>query len=156
MTDGPTFRVEIVTGGADVAGALADLHAICFAQSAQETWSENTISTLLKTPGTVGAIALAPEGGAVGFILGRAIGDDGEVLTLCVSPRARRQGVATALIAKLRELLAPRQRLMLEVAINNEGARKLYQGLGFGEVGRRPGYYKRGGKSIDALVLASG
>jgi ribosomal-protein-alanine N-acetyltransferase len=155
VTDGPTFRVETVTGGADVAGVLADLHAICFAQSAQETWSESTISTLLKTPGNVAAIALAPEGGAVGFVIGRAIGDDGEVLTLCVSPQARRQGVATALIAELGELLAPRRRLLLEVAINNEGARKLYQGLGFGEVGRRPGYYKRGGKSVDALVLAS-
>jgi ribosomal-protein-alanine N-acetyltransferase len=91
----------------------------------------------------------------VGFVIGRAIGDDGEVLTLCVSPQARRQGIATALIAELGELLAPRRRLLLEVAINNEGARKLYQGLGFGEVGRRPGYYKRGGKSVDALVLAS-
>ena len=75
---------------------------------------------------------------------------------LCVSPTARRQGIATALIVKLRELLAPRQRLLLEVAVNNQGARKLYQRLGFDEVGRRPGYYKRGGKSVDALVLANG
>ncbi|NNE84214.1 MAG: GNAT family N-acetyltransferase [Alphaproteobacteria bacterium] len=156
MTDRPNFRVETVTGGADVAGVLADLHATCFAQSAQETWSENTIATLLRAPGNVGAIAVAPHGGAIGFIIGRAIGDEGEVLTLCVSPTARRQGIATALIVKLRELLAPRQRLLLEVAVNNQGARKLYLRLGFDEVGRRPGYYKRGGKSVDALVLANG
>lgn len=156
MTDRPAFRIETVSGSVEIAGALADLHATCFAQSAQEIWSANTITTLLQAPGNVGAVAVASDGGAIGFIIGRATGDEGEVLTLCVSPQARRQGVAIALITRLRELLAPRQRLLLEVAVNNQGALKLYKRLGFDEIGRRPGYYKRGGKSVDALVLANG
>ena len=83
------------------------------------------------------------------------IADEGEVLTLCVSPRARRLGVATALFGELKELLAPRRRILLEVAITNQAALGLYESLGFKEVGRRPAYYRRDGKTVDALVLAS-
>ncbi len=43
---------------------------------------------------------------------------------------------------------------MLEVAITNQGARQLYERLGFCEVGRRPAYYRRDGKAVDALILA--
>lgn len=155
MTSGAPFQVEAVTNSPTVAGALAELHATCFAQSPQESWSGNTISTLLDTPGTVGAVALDPSGTAIGFIIGRAIADEGEVLTLCVTPPVRRHGVATALMGKLQELLSPRQRILLEVAVNNRPARDLYQNLGFCEVGRRPAYYRRGGTIVDALILAS-
>ena len=100
-------------------------------------------------------IALAAGDEAIGFVIGRAIADEGEVLTLCVCPAARRRGVATALVGSIREMLAPRRRIMLEVAITNRAARDLYESLGFQEVGRRPAYYRRGGKTVDALVLAS-
>ena len=91
-----------------------------------------------------------------GFIIGRANADEGEVITLCVSPAVRRQGIATALMGALKEVLALRRRILLEVAITNREARALYETLGFCEVGRRPSYYRRDGKSVDALVLASG
>lgn len=100
-------------------------------------------------------IAVGTDGGAIGFIMGRATADESEVLTLCVSAAARRRGVATALIGSIRELLAPRRRIVLEVAITNRAARDLYESLGFQEVGRRPAYYRSGGKAVDALVLAS-
>ena len=100
-------------------------------------------------------MALGPEDEVTGFIIGRAIADEGEVLTLCVLPAARRYGIATALLGKLRELLAPRRRILLEVAITNRAARDLYESLGFNEAGRRPAYYRRGGKTVDALILAS-
>jgi len=103
----------------------------------------------------MGLVALGPGDEAIGFIIGRAIADEGEVITLCVSPSARRQGIATALIDALKELLAPRRRILLEVAITNRVARDLYESLGFQEVGRRPAYYRRDGKTVDALVLAS-
>lgn len=155
MTAAISFRIETVTISAPLAEAFADLHAACFAQLPQETWSANTISTLLKSPGTMGLIALDPDDQAIGFIVGRAIADEGEIITLCVTPAARRKGVATALIGGLKEMLAPRRRLLLEVAITNRPARQLYEHLGFGEVGRRPAYYRRDGKTVDALVLAS-
>lgn len=155
MTPNAPFHIEIVANSPAVAAALAELHAICFAGSAQENWSDSAFSTLLDTPATIGAIALGDGGGELGFIIGRAIADEGEVLTLCVSPAARRQGIATALMLKLQELLAPRHRIILEVAITNRPARDLYQSLGFREVGRRSAYYRRAGNTVDALILAS-
>jgi len=149
------FRIEAVANNAAIAGALADLHATSFVCSPQEPWSASAFSTVLNTPGTICLLALTPEEEVIGFIIGRTIADDGEVLTLCVAPTARRHGVATALIGKLKETLAPCRRILLEVAITNRGARDLYEGLGFREVGRRPAYYRRGGNAIDALILAS-
>ena len=155
MTGGPRYRVEAVTNSLSIAGALADLHAICFAQSPQESWSGSAISTLLDTPGTVGAVAISEHGEVLGFVMGRASADEGEVLTLCVSASVRRHGIATALMTKLKELLAPRHRILLEVAVTNGPARDLYQSLGFREVGQRPAYYRRNGKTLDALILAN-
>ena len=155
MTAAVLIRLEAVPGSTALAGVFAGLHATCFARSPQETWSAGAILTLLKTPGTVGLIALGPGDEAVGFIIGRAIAGEGEVLTLCVSPQARRQGIATALIGELKELLAPHRRILLEVAITNRAARDLYESLGFHEVGRRPAYYHHDGKTTDAIVLAS-
>jgi ribosomal-protein-alanine N-acetyltransferase len=148
------FRIAAAPSAPSLAGVFADLHSACFAQSPQEIWSASTISTLLGTPGTMGLIALGPGDQAIGFIIGRAIADESEVVTLCVSPSARRQGIATALIGELKELLAPGRRILLEVAMTNREARALYESLGFHEVGRRPAYYHRDGKTVDALVLA--
>lgn len=156
MTAALPFRIEAVPSSTAFAGVFAELHGICFAQSPQETWSASAITTVLHTPGTTGLIALGPGDEAIGFIIGRVIAEEGEVITLCVSPAARRQGVATALIGELKELFAPRRRILLEVATTNREARALYENLGFQEVGRRPAYYHRNGKTADALVLASG
>ena len=41
----------------------------------------------------------------------------------------------------------------LEVAVDNGAALALYRRSGFEQVGRRRGYYDRGGVSVDALVL---
>jgi len=155
VTSAGPFRVAAVPGATVFAEIFADLHATCFARSPQEAWSASAISILLDAPGTGGLIALDQADEAIGFIIGRAIADEGEVLTLCVSPSARRQGVATALVGELKKLLAPCRRIFLEVAISNQEARDLYENLGFQEVGRRPAYYHRDGKTVDALVLAS-
>jgi len=156
VNGGTCFQIEVVTPVPAAAAALADLHAICFASSLQEPWSDVAIATLLSAPGTVGAVATNPAGDAVGFVIGRTIADEGEVLTLCVAPAQRRYGVASALMLKLQELLAPVGGVLLEVAVTNRAACELYQSLGFREVGRRQGYYRRDGRSVDALILKSG
>jgi ribosomal protein S18 acetylase RimI-like enzyme len=59
---------------------------------------------------------------------------------LATTPRARRRGVATALVeATVREArLAGREWLALETETTNEAARALYRGLGFEETESRP------------------
>lgn len=129
---------------ADVA-PLAAIHAEAF--TPREAWGEDAIALQLAMPGVFGLVD--PRGG---MILARVTEDEAEVLTLAVVPEARRQGVATALlagaIAAAREQAA--RTMVLEVAIGNTAARALYQRAGFVEAGRRPRYYADGG---DALIL---
>jgi ribosomal-protein-alanine N-acetyltransferase len=47
------------------------------------------------------------------------------------------------------------ERLVLEVAEDNEAACGLYRGLGFVDIARRPAYYRRRvGPTVAAIVLA--
>ncbi|MDQ2949473.1 MAG: GNAT family N-acetyltransferase [Acidobacteriota bacterium] len=61
-----------------------------------------------------------------------------EILNLAVAPVYRRLGIATAL---LRHELSLNATHYLDVRESNVGARKLYEHLGFTEVGRRTDYY---------------
>lgn len=123
------------------ADALAALHASCF----PDAWDAAAITGLLATPGT---FAFVHDDG---FVLARVAGDEAEILTLAVAPRARGRGLGRALlqavISRAAELRATS--LFLEVGADNPAALALYAGLGFARVGMRKAYYNSG----DALVL---
>jgi ribosomal-protein-alanine N-acetyltransferase len=129
----------------DQAQALAEVHARSF----ETGWSAADIAALLAAPGGFG-LAVREDGVICGFLLGRAIAGEAEVLTLAVAPAARRRGVARALMAAA---IAAAEALFLEVAADNLAALQLYAGAGFVRVGARPGYYGRAGAAVDALVL---
>ena len=77
------------------------------------------------------------------------------MLTFGVLPEARRHGVGRALLDAV--VAETRRRglgsVVLEVAADNEAARRLYADRGFMQVGRRPRYYRRPGGTVDALIL---
>jgi ribosomal-protein-alanine N-acetyltransferase len=127
----------------DDAAALAALHAASFSDS----WTAQAIRELFAGPG-VFAFHL-PDG----FILARTAGDEAEILTLAVTPKARRQGAGRSLIRAAarhaRKLGA--SSLFLEVAANNIAAQALYQDQGFVAVGRRKAYY--GTQDADVLKV---
>ncbi len=89
-----------------------------------------------------------------GFIAGRRVVGEGEILNLAVKPQYRRQGVGRALMKALLEAFAREavDQVFLEVRQSNEGAIAFYRGLGFREVGRREGYYQEPEEA--ALVFA--
>ncbi len=124
---------------------LARLHAACF--TTPRPWSEAEIAGLLDSPFTF----LLTE--PAGFLLGRVIADEAELLTLAVDPAARRQGNGRRLVAAF--LAEARRRgattVFLEVARSNPEARALYAAAGFAETGCRPRYY---GPQEDALILS--
>jgi ribosomal-protein-alanine N-acetyltransferase len=133
-------------------GLAATVHAGCF----REPWAEKAIGELLSMPGGFGILADV-TGRPVGIIIALALGTEGEILTLGVLPDFRRRGIARQLLARATSLLlqAGCQRVVLEVAEDNDAARALYQGAGFSQIGRRPAYYRRGrGALEDALILA--
>jgi ribosomal-protein-alanine N-acetyltransferase len=94
------------------------------------------------------------EGDAIlGYVIARHTAAEGEILNLAVAVPARRRGIGRVLAERaLAELAqAGARAAYLEVRESNWGARHLYGRLGFREVGRRVGYYRR--PSEDAVVL---
>ncbi|KMY67166.1 hypothetical protein AAU61_12760 [Desulfocarbo indianensis] len=79
--------------------------------------------------------------------------DEVQVQNLAVHPAYRDRGVGRYLLIKgLEEARRRGARLAtLEVRPSNTAARRLYNSLGFFEVGRRPGYYQSEGE--DAILL---
>jgi ribosomal-protein-alanine N-acetyltransferase len=89
----------------------------------------------------------------IGYIVGRMVLDEGEILNLGVAGSARRQGTAHALVRRLLETFtaAGVRRVFLEVRDSNLAAQRLYADFEFREVGRRRRYYRA--PVEDAIVL---
>ncbi|MGD9741160.1 MAG: GNAT family N-acetyltransferase [Dongiaceae bacterium] len=129
---------------------LAELHARSF----DPAWGPGEIASLLASPGSFGL--LAGRGAApIGFLLGRAVAGEAEILSLGILPEERRRGAGRALVAAAIDhaTRAGATRLFLEVADDNLAARALYDTAGFRRVGRRVGYYRRAGGPVSAQVL---
>ena len=127
---------------------MAQLHAVCFATP--RPWSAAEFTGLLQSPLTM---FLAEQGG---FLLGRVVAGEAELLTIAVDPMLRRGGLGrrltTAFLAQAQQNGV--ESVFLEVAASNEAARALYAATGFTAAGRRRGYYQRpDGSREDALVL---
>lgn len=134
----------------------AELLAAAHARAFDNSWSAPDIMGLMSAMGGFALLAETEEVGVVGFILGRAIGGEAEILTLVTAPDHRRQGVGEALVEVLVEQARTRgaDAVYLEVAEDNQAARGLYWKCGFEPAGLRRAYYARGGaRPVDALVL---
>jgi ribosomal-protein-alanine N-acetyltransferase len=120
-----------------------------------EPWSAAAFAELLGLPIVFGRLRLDDTGAPVGFVLGRVVVDEAEILTLAVRPDRAGRGHGRALVESA--MAECRRRgatvLHLEVATGNAPARTLYASLGFGRIGLRRSYYARCGISADALVL---
>lgn len=126
---------------------LAALHARCF--TTPRPWLADEFSALLQTSGCF----LLTRGR--GFLLGRAIAGEAELLTLAVAPDARRQGTGRALTREFSatSFTMGARDLFLEVAADNTPAQAMYADLGWRETGRRRDYYAPG---LDAVVMHFG
>ena len=111
------------------------------------SWSEDDLTL----PGRRCWVAEEAAGVTGVLLVTAAIEGESEILTLAVDPRARRQGIASAL---LRELLRERPgQVFLEVRPSNTAAWQLYQRLGFEVVGWRQGYYSNPPEDAVAMRL---
>lgn len=128
---------------------MAALHARCF--TAPRPWVAQEFAAIVSDPLCFTLFE------SDGFLIGRAVADEAEILTLAVDPNARRRGVATKLVqgflaeAKTHGAAS----VFLEVAATNDTAISLYLQAGFAKVGRRRGYYAQAGcAAIDAVVMS--
>ncbi len=131
--------------------ALAALHAEAF--TTPRPWNANEFAALLDGTGVF------LRGDSRGFVMGRVVAGEAELLTLAVAPQERRKGLGLALLAAFDDSAraAGAESGFLEVAAANVPARALYKAAGWREVGVRRGYYRLpDGGTDDALVLSRG
>ena len=137
---------------------MAALHARCFVTP--RPWSAAEFAGFLTDSLCFTLTAPSQEGPAkdlAGFLVGRVVAGEAELLTLAVAPEARRQGIAARLLAAfLAEARARNaETAFLEVASDNQAALALYRAGGFAPVGLRPAYYPRvAAPALDAVVMA--
>ncbi len=128
---------------------MATLHTRCF--SVPRPWSADEFARLLSDHL---CFTLFESGG---FIVGRVVADEAEILTLAVDPEARRLGVGARLVEGVltQANLRGAALVFLEVAANNDTAISLYLRAGFATVGLRRGYYTPpSGAALDAVVMS--
>lgn len=91
-----------------------------------------------------GVVLVAEEAGELcGFVCAQDVAGEWEIENVVVAAGFLRRGIASEL---LRELIGRAQgagaaAILLEVRESNLAARRLYEKHGFGEAGRRRGYY---------------
>ena len=121
--------------------------------SFEAPWSADEITRDVTAGGNVYvAVALADEERA-GYAEIRMIVGEGQIYNIAIAPEFRREGIGEALLRHLIDKAdADGCKLVtLEVRSGNEAAMELYKKLGFREVGRRRGYYAKGGE--DAVLM---
>lgn len=134
----------VMDAQADDLDEIAELHAVAFPRG----WSGAEFANLASQRGVHVLVARqvgAPESGIAAFNLVRQSGEEAEILSIAVDPKFRRAGLGDQLmreaILRLRSERVPK--LFLEVDATNVAAVHLYEKLGFGVVGTRPGYYRK-------------
>lgn len=136
------------------AAAFAALHRVAF----RHGWSEAEFERLLSDRAAIAHVARANggRGAVIGFVLSHRVDFEAEILLVALAPAERGRGIASTLMAKHLGRLAASgvKRIFLEVDEGNVSAQKLYARLGFIEVGRRGGYYRKPDGAAAALVLS--
>ena len=134
--------------GAQHVAQVAALEKLCFS----DPWSEKSIGSELENPLSLWLVA-EEEGAVWGYVGSQTVMGETDTMNVAVHPHRRNQGIATALIVGLvEELLRQGSHcLTLEVRASNETAIRVYERLGFTELGRRKNYYRN--PREDALIL---
>ena len=111
-------------------------------------WSAEEITKDVTAEGSV-YVAVAEYGGEkAGYGEIRTVAGEAQIYNIAIAPEFRRAGIGEAL---LRHMIDKAEEtgcdlVTLEVRDGNEAAMALYTKLGFREVGRRKGYYAKGGE----------
>lgn len=115
---------------------MAAIHRACF--TTPRPWSAQEITALLDSKHAFLC------GTGHGFLIGRAVAGEAELLTIAVSPPAQGRGMGAALMDMFFDAARQRdsEQAFLEVAANNPAAIHLYLKKGFSQTGERPAYYR--------------
>ena len=126
------------------------LSAILKESPEASSWPEES---LLESAHSGVAWVAEAEGCAIGFLIGRGVLDEFEILNLAVAQCYRRRGIATRLLGTMAAWTkeSGTRRAFLEVRASNAAAMALYVQNSFSPCGRRVRYYQY--PVEDAVVL---
>lgn len=134
--------VKIRRSGAEDVRVLNAIDQVCF--PADIAFSHDEIASYLDHPKSI-AWVVERAGTILGFVMAHI--EDGlfaHVITLDVVPEGRRQKIGTALMNRMHKELQQRgvSVSVLEVAVENSPARKLYEKLQYEYLEKLSGYYR--------------
>ena len=116
-----------------------------------DPWSDRDLKDCVRSG--VPFLVAEHDDAIIGYVIAHHAVDEAEILNLGVAPARQHEGIGRALV---QGMLAHLRRagvttVFLEVRESNGVALRLYSDLGFTQVGRRRGYYRR--PVEDAVVL---
>jgi ribosomal-protein-alanine N-acetyltransferase len=122
---------------------IPELVSITEGSMESANWSKESYERLCKLEGFL-AFVNDTAGCISGFVVGRQVADEGEILNLAVRRQNRRRGEGHGLLLAILEQLHRRgvNKVFLEVRESNEAGIAFYEKMGFARTGRRPGYYR--------------
>jgi len=117
-------------------------------------WSEGILEDCLRVGYSCWVCELGDS--IVGHVVMSVAIGEAHLLNICVGPEWQGRGVGRRLLRRALRIAQDRQAdtMFLEVRASNESARALYESEGFGEIGRRRGYYPTDKGREDAIVYA--
>ena len=127
---------------------VAELEKLCFS----DPWSEKSVASELENKLAYWLVAVEDDRVA-GYVGSQTVCGETDMMNIAVHPDFRRRGIAESLVNALVEDLQKLEShsLTLEVRASNEAAQKLYEKLGFMQVGLRKNYYRN--PKEDAYIL---
>ena len=91
----------------------------------------------------------------IGYAVVALVAQQAELHLIAIHPKAQSQGYGQLLLALIIESMpASIESFFLEVRVSNCRAVRLYQRLGFVQIGERKDYYRNGMGTEDAIIMA--
>ncbi len=123
---------------------LNDLDAVMAIEAADShPWTQQQMESELSQPTGWQYVACDKNGQVTGFICGRRLDSEAEILKIAVYEKARCQGIGGGLFFHVLNFLKKKgvSRFFLEVRASNLAAKSLYLKAGFCQVSVRKKYY---------------
>jgi [ribosomal protein S18]-alanine N-acetyltransferase len=116
-------------------------------------WSKESYLKFVRESGSL-VIVLEAADEISGFLIGRLVADQAELLNLAVTAAQRRKSAGTALLTQALEAWRSRgaKTVYLEVRESNTAAIAFYEKHGFASAGLRKGYYRDPDESALTMV----
>ena len=133
-------------------GAVMEVEKLCY----EFPWTEGIFRDCLRVGYCSWIYRLDQR--LIGYgVMSIAVGE-AHILNICIHPEVQGQGLARRLLQRLLKLARRHNAdtVFLEVRVSNQAALKLYDSIGFNEIGQRHNYYPAKDGREDAILLAMG